>query len=317
MSGRHLIVLGTSSQAPTRHRQHNSFALRWDDLLILFDPGEGTQRQCILAGVAIARLNAVCITHFHGDHSLGLPGVIQRRALDNRTSGRPPTPLPIFYPREGQIYFDRLRHATVFYDTSQLEPHPIEGEGKVAALNPTASLSSRALDHRISTFGFRIDEDDSVRLNRAALDHFGIKGREVGRLLADGKIETETGTVGLDQVSEVRLGQSFAFVMDTRLCDAAIELADGVDLLVCESTFLDQDRELAHRFRHLTALQAGILARDAGARRLVLAHFSARYPSNQAFADEASSVHGDVVAGEELMVIPVPPRHRNQPGTRL
>jgi ribonuclease Z len=310
MSGRSLIVLGTSSQAPTRHRHHNSYALRWDDQLILFDPGEGTQRQCILAGVAIARLSAVCVTHFHGDHSLGLPGVIQRRALDNRTADRDPDRLPIFYPAEGQDFFDRLRYATAFHDTSEVDPRPIEGDGVIAVLSPTTTLSVRALDHRIPTYGFRLDEEDSVRLNQAALDHYEIRGRAVGQLLAEGRIETAAGMVGLAQVSETRPGQSFAFIMDTGVCEAAAELADGVDLLVCESTFLDRDRELAGRFGHLTAYQAGVLARDAGARRLVLTHFSARYPSNQAFADEASSVHDDVVAAEDLLIVGVPGRER-------
>ena len=308
MSGRHLIVLGTSSQAPTRHRNHNSYALRWDDQLLLFDPGEGTQRQCILAGVAIAGVSAVCVTHFHGDHSLGLPGVIQRRALDNRTSGREGEPMPIFYPGEGQIYFDRLRHATVFHDTSGAEAHPIIDDGVVSQLNETTTLSARRLDHRIATFGFRLDEANGIRLDRKKLEFHGIGGPAVGQLVRQGRIDTPNGTVGLSQVSDIKVGQSMAFVMDTAVCSAAAELAEGVDLLVCESTFLDRDRELARRFLHLTALQAGRLAHDAGARTLVLTHFSARYPTNEEFAEEARTVHDDVIAAQDLLVVPVPKR---------
>ena len=85
-------MLGTASQTPTRSRAHNAMALRWDDQLLLFDPGEGTQRQCIMAGLAIARATAICVTHFHGDHCLGLPGVLQRRALDARST---PDGLPL------------------------------------------------------------------------------------------------------------------------------------------------------------------------------------------------------------------------------
>lgn len=105
MSAREFIALGTSSQLPTRYRAHNSYMLRWDDQLILFDPGEGTQRQCTLAGVSIAKLTAVFVTHFHGDHCLGLPGVIQRRSLDNATNSAPSGPLPVFYPGDGQALF--------------------------------------------------------------------------------------------------------------------------------------------------------------------------------------------------------------------
>jgi len=311
MSGRHFIILGTASQAPTRHRHHNSYALRWDDQLLLFDPGEGTQRQAILAGVATARLTAVCVSHFHGDHCLGLPGVIQRRALDNRAAsgsrvGDPP-PLPVFYPVQGQEYFERLHHASVFYDTSAAVGRPLD-PGAFVRLNPTTTLTVRSLNHQIPTLGFRLDEDNGLRLDKARLAHLGISGPDVGRLLAEGRFEAPTGTVGLSEVSMPRKGQSFAFVMDTGLCPEAAELAASVDLLVCESTFLDRDRDLAERFRHLTALQAAELAADAGARRLVLSHFSARYPDNQCFAQEAAKVHHDVVAAEELLVVPVPDR---------
>jgi ribonuclease Z len=114
--------------------------------------------------------------------------------------------------------------------------------------------------------------------------------------------------VRLEDVSEVRRGQRVAFVLDTALCDGAVELAEGADLLVCEATFLDRDRELAEAYLHLTARQAGRLAREAGARRLVLLHFSQRYPDLEEFAQEAGAEHGDVVVARDLDVVPVPPR---------
>lgn len=99
-----------------------------------------------------------------------------------------------------------------------------------------------------------------------------------------------------------------AFIMDTAPCAAAEELADGVDLLVCESTYLTEHQALAAEYRHMTAAQAGRLAATAGARRLVLTHFSARYPDNEAFRLEAAEHHDDVVAAEDLLVVDVPPR---------
>jgi len=312
MTGRQFIVLGTASQAPTRHRHHNSYALRWDEHLLLFDPGEGTQRQCIHAGVAIARADAVCVTHFHGDHCLGLPGVIQRRALDNRSAASaesaPLGPLPIVFPAEGLPYFERLRTATIFHDSSEAFPVAVEDDGPVLDLGPTAKLSARRLEHRVPTFGYRIDEPDGVRLNADALAARGITGPDVGRLVERGVIETDRGTVGIDDVTEPKPGQSMAFVMDTGRCRAAEELASGVDLLVCESTFLESEAELAARFGHLTARQAATIARDAGARRLVLTHFSARHADSRVFGDEASGVHDDVVVAADLLAVPVPPR---------
>ncbi len=109
--------------------------------------------------------------------------------------------------------------------------------------------------------------------------------------------------------TRARAGQSFAFVMDTRRCPAAVELARGVDLLVCESTYVSGEEELAEQYAHLTAAQAATIAATAGARRLVLTHYSARHPDEQAFADEARELFPDVVAARDLDRIPVPRRH--------
>ena len=101
---RELVVLGTAAQVPTRERNHNGYLLRWEGAAILFDPGEGTQRQLLRAGVASSSIGAICITHFHGDHCLGLPGVLARYALDQRSE-----PVDIYYPAGGSPVLDRLR----------------------------------------------------------------------------------------------------------------------------------------------------------------------------------------------------------------
>jgi ribonuclease Z len=307
MSARQLIVLGTASQLPTRHRAHNSYALRWDNQLVLFDPGEGTQRQCTLAGVAIARATAVCVTHFHGDHCLGLPGVIQRRSLDNSTAVGEVAPLPIFFPGDGREYFERLRTATIFNDESNLDPRPIDQAGVQGSLG-ALQLTAVALEHRVTTYGYRLQEPDGLTVLPERLTEYGISGPDVGRLMSEGHIQTANGIVTRDQVTALKRGQSMAFVMDTVLCDGATELAADVDLLVCESTYLDEHAELAATYKHMTARQAGELAAAAGARRLVLTHFSARYGDTQVLGDEASRFHDDVVVAEDLVPVAVPPR---------
>src|SRR5215471_5941332 len=105
VANRELVVLGTASQAPTRTRNHNGYFLRWDDEGLLFDPGEGTQRQMLLAGVTAHQVTRICVTHFHGDHCLGLPGVLQRMALDQVTGT-----VEVAYPASGADMFDRIRH---------------------------------------------------------------------------------------------------------------------------------------------------------------------------------------------------------------
>ncbi len=292
---------------PTRHRAHNSYALRWDDQLVLFDPGEGAQRGCTLTGVSIAKATAVCVTHFHGDHCLGLPGVIQRRSFENSVSNKQSRPLPIFYPGEGQEYFDRLRHASIFHDSSNVEERPVNEPGHQATIGSLA-LRAQPLLHRDACFGYRLDEPDGVSVDATLLAQFEVAGPDVGRLLEQGWLDTAKGRVTADEVTRPRRGQSMAFVMDTLPCEGALELARDVDMLVIESTYLHSEVKLAEKYMHMTARQAALLATEAGARRLVLTHFSARYPNNEVFAVEASEHHDDVVAADELAAIPLPAR---------
>jgi ribonuclease Z len=306
VSARELVVLGTASQSPTRHRNHNGYLLLWDGEGILFDPGEGTQRQFTLADVSPATVTRICISHFHGDHCLGLPGMIMRLALDaNPEHGR--VPVPIHYPASGQSYFDRLRYATAGQELIDVDAQPVAEPG-IVHTGEMFTLRCARLEHRIEALGYRLQEPDGRRMLPARLDALGVAGADIGRLREAGRIDVDGRTVTLAEVSEHRPGQSFAFVMDTAWCDAALDLAAGVDLLVCESTFLSSEEHLAAKWGHLTARQAGRLAAEAGARQLVLCHFSRRYPDVQAFADEAGAEFGDVIIAEDLGRIPVPSR---------
>ena len=305
MSDRELVVLGTASQAPTRHRNHNGYFLRWDAEGFLFDPGEGTQRQFTFAGVSAGSITRICVTHFHGDHSLGVPGMIMRVANDG---GR--LPLRVHYPASGEEHFQRLRYATIGQELVPVEGLPVSGDGLVEIHRDAAlTISATRLEHRVDAIGYRVAEPDGRRMLPDRLHAAGVDGPAVGQLQRDGRIDVDGRTVLLDDVSEPRRGQVFAFVMDTAWCDRAVELAAGADLLVCESTFLQPEAELAARYGHLTAREAGRLANEAGVRRLVLTHFSARYDEPQAFADEASlEFQGDIVVAADLMRIEVPAR---------
>src|SRR5271168_981374 len=117
---RELIVLGSASQVPTRHRNHNGYLVRFDDEMLMVDPGEGTQRQMLFAGVPMTAVTAVGVTHFHGDHCLGLPGVLQRMSLDGVAG-----PVPVCFPSSGRQYYDRLRHASVYEDHTSVLAVPV------------------------------------------------------------------------------------------------------------------------------------------------------------------------------------------------
>ncbi|MFG3661148.1 ribonuclease Z [Streptomyces sp. NPDC047706] len=300
MSVRELVVLGTASQVPTRHRNHNGYLLRWDGEGILFDPGEGTQRQMLRAGVAAHDLNRLCVTHFHGDHSLGLAGVIQRINLD-----QVPHPVTAHYPRSGQRFFERLRYATAYRETVRIAEEPVDRDG-VLASSASYRLEARKLSHPVEAYGYRLVEPDGRRMLPERLAAHGISGPDVGRIQREGVL----GGVTLEAVSEVRSGQRFAFVMDTRLCDGVYALAEGCDMLVIESTFLDEDVELAVEHGHLTAGQAARVAAESGVRHLVLTHFSQRYVGAEEFERQARAAgfEGELSVAHDLLRVPVPKR---------
>jgi ribonuclease Z len=304
MSARELIVLGTSSQVPTRYRNHNGYLLRWDEEGLLFDPGEGTQRQMIYAEVTVTQVTRILITHFHGDHCLGLAGLHQRISLD-----RVPHEIEIYYPASGQVYYERLRHASIYHDVARITPRPVRGEGIIHE-GDKIFIRARRLDHGVETYGYRLQERDGRTMLPEKLAAAGVRGPAIKDLIRRGWLERDGRIVRLEDVSLFKAGQSFALVMDTRMCDAAIELAQGVDLLVCEATYLSSEEREARAHGHLTAKQAGIIAREARARRLVLTHFSQRYGSTKPFVDEAREAwpEGDVIAVRDGDRVPVPKR---------
>ena len=294
-----LTVLGTAAQVPTSERNHVGLFLRWDRHGFLFDPGEGTQRQMVRAGVSASDITKIFISHFHGDHCLGLSGVIQRLSLQ-----RVEHTVEIYYPSKGRIYLDRLLHCVPYYQAVELKPIPVEAEGTVCTEEDLA-VSAARLDHGSQTFGYRVQEHSGRTIHPELLPP-EVSGRRIGELKRKGSIQTENGVLALEDVSTFKPGQSFVCLLDTRLCQGAETLARDATLLLSEATYLDSEAELARDYRHLTAAQAAQLASRAGAGKLVLVHYSQRYKSLSPFDKEAKAHHPDILAARDGDVIPLP-----------
>ena len=283
---RELVVLGTASQVPTRTRNHNGYLLRWDGEGLLFDPGEGTQRQLTLAGTPASTITRICLTHVHGDHCFGLPGVLSRMVLDGVDH-----PVHLHYPASGEDVVRAL--VSLATPGLDLRLHPHGAAGDVAE-----GLAVVPLSHRVETYGYRLTERDGRTLVPDLLRASGIAGPDVGLLQRTGHLHG----VRLGDVSVHRPGQRVAVVMDTEVCGGAEELADRADLLLVECTFADEAADLAREYRHLTAGQAGALGAAGGAGTVVLTHFSSRYPDTGPLLEQARARAGarTVVAAHDL-----------------
>ncbi|MBI3236162.1 MAG: ribonuclease Z, partial [Chlamydiales bacterium] len=272
-----ITILGCSSQQPTRTRNHGAYLIRWNEEGLLFDPGEGTQRQFIFANVSPTCVTRIFVSHFHGDHCLGLGSMLMRLNLDKVTH-----PIHCYYPATGKVYFDRLRYGTIYHEIIEVIEHPVSCEGIVHD-DGRFRIEAKFLDHGIDNIGWRIQEADVRKFDKERLKAFGVKGPLVRALEKQGKMEIDGSLVTLDDVSSVRQGDILAVTIDTLPCQAAIDLAKEATTLICESTYLEVHRDLAKKHHHLTAKQAATIAKEANAKQLILTHFSARYQNLEPF----------------------------------
>jgi ribonuclease Z len=300
MTVRDLIILGSSSQQPTRLRNHGAYLIRWNNEGLLFDPGEGTQRQFIFANIAPTVVTRIFISHFHGDHCLGLGSMLMRLNLDKVSH-----PIHCYYPASGKKYFDRLRYGTSYHEIIHVVEHPVAAPGIVED-DGQFCIEAVFLEHGIDNIGWRITEPDTRKFDRAQLETYHIRGPLVRVLAEEGSVTIDGKTVHLEDVSWVRKGDSVAIVIDTRLCPQAVEIARNARLLLCESTYQEEDIDLAHKHYHLTAKEAAKIAKDAGVKQLILTHFSARYLHLRDMEAEAKTLFPNTYVAEDLKIFPFP-----------
>jgi len=297
-----VFFAGTGGSVPTARRGLPALMLRAGGDRLLFDCGEGTQRQ-LLRSVGLPDLDAVFLTHFHADHWLGLPGMLKTFDLRGREK-----PLAIYGPQGLKTLFEALRpvYGRVAYPLTLVELDRHEDVPFGSYL-----VSSFPVDHRMPAYGYAFVEDERPgRFDVEAAQRLGLEPGPDYRRLQEG--ETVGDVQPGDVIGPARPGRRIVISGDTAPSQAVQLYADGAQLLVHEATFTEEERERARQTGHSTARQAAELARDAGVHLLALTHLSTRFfPS--AVRDEAREVFPATVVPRDFDAIEVPFPERGEP----
>ena len=304
-----VIPLGTASAVPTRERHLSALAVERKGRILLFDCGEGTQYRLLHAALSRARVDAIFVTHLHGDHCYGLPGLLSSLALQQRTD-----PVTLVLPPGGRAMLEAIPGAApsdLPFPVRITDPGP---DLTAATVYETEELTveARPLEHSTFAMGFRLAERTRPgRFHPERARALGVpEGPAFARLQAGEAVTAADGTtVRPDQVlGPPRPGVVLAYVTDTRPCDSGRALAADADLLYHDATFTDALHARAVETGHSTAREAAAVARDAGAERLLLGHISARYDDPAPLEAEAGAVFPRAEIAEELRRYRLDPR---------
>ena len=304
-----LVFFGTSGSVPTAQRAPSALLLRRGGERLLFDCGEGTQRQMLRSAVGLIELREVFVSHFHADHYLGLPGMLKTFALRGRE-----LPLTVYGPPGLKDLFGSLRRVfgklTYGLDLTELHPGDVLERGDY-------NLVTFPVAHGLQSLGFALVEHPRPgRFDVEAADALGVPfGPERGLLQAGESVTLDDERVITpDEVlGPPRAGRKIVLSGDTAPADSVLEAARGAEVLVHEATFLEEERERAQDTAHSTALDAAELARDAEVGLLALTHLSNRYFGPEV-AREARTIFPETVVPRDFDVIDVPFPERGAPG---
>jgi ribonuclease Z len=276
MSLLRLTFLGTSAAQPTLHRNLSGLAVKADADLLLFDCGEGSQRQMVRFGTGFT-VDAVFFTHFHADHYLGIIGFLRTLGMMGRTE-----PMRLYGPPPAKRLLHQAVHLGLESLAFPIEIHEVK-DGDVVQRGGYA-VHAVGVDHRINALAYALVEDDRPgRFNLEKARELGVpEGPSFGKLqkgepvtLPDGReVKPE------DVLGAARSGRRLVISGDTRPCASVVKAAKDADLLIHESTFSDDEQERALETRHSTAREAARVAKEAGVRRLVLTHLSSRHDTD-------------------------------------
>jgi ribonuclease Z len=278
-----LVFLGTAGSTPTKFRSLSSVALERDGEVFLFDCGEGTQRQMMQYSVNISRIKAVFLSHIHGDHTIGLAGLVRTLALNKRTF-----PLYIFIPQGNEKHLQELLGFDKALISYKIIIKPIKA-GSIYA-GKDYSIGAFKLSHTISTYGFVFKESDKTKFIKQKVKKLGIKGMEFKSLLKNKSIKLNGKLIKLKDVTTNEHGRKVAYATDTRPTKETIKASLNADVLIHESTYAGTESKFAKERSHSTATEAAEIAKRAKVKRLILTHISARYNDTSALLKDAKAV---------------------------
>lgn len=292
-----ITFLGTSCAIPTKERNHTSIFVAHKGEGILFDCGEGTQRQLKIAGIRPTRITKILVSHWHGDHVLGIPGLIDTLGFMEYTKT-----LEIYGPKGSKERLNNMLKGITDKVAIKIKVYEVkEGcfyDGK------DFYIESAPLEHFGPVVGYALIEKDRRRINLKYIKKIGMKeGPLLGKLQAGKSVIWKGKRVNVKDATYIVKGRKIAYVADTLPCEGAMKLAKNADLLICDSTYHSALKEKAEQYKHMTAKDAGLLASRAGAEQLALIHFSARYKDVHVLEADARDVFDNAVAAKDFMKI--------------
>ena len=260
-----------------------SVALAYDGSIYLFDCGEGTQMQMMKFGINFSKVQAIFISHMHGDHVIGMPGLLRTMAINGRKER-----LSIYVPK-GE---EKRARSLIFFDSAMIKYNvEIKGiRGGTVYRGKRFSISSFKLVHSAKTYGYVFEESEKTRFIKEKCEKLGIKGEMFRFISEKGKINANGRVIGLGSVSRKEKGKKIVYATDTRPCKNTEIAARGADVLIHEANYADGEKEFAVERKHSTSVEAAKIAKTAKAKMLVITHISARYRNAQKLLDEARHI---------------------------
>jgi len=291
-----ITFLGTSAMLPTKDRNHPSVYLEYKGRGILFDCGEGTQRQMRISGISPAKIHVICLSHWHGDHSFGLMGLLQTMSVSNVNHQ-----VTVIGPKDTVKNIEKLHE--IFYSDLNYELNIIETSNDSIRFDGFL-IESIMLEHNVPTLGFAFVQDDARKMKKKKLKEENIEDGPWLGLLQQGKeAKYKDNVLSPDEYTDVVKGMKVSYVSDTLYCDNAVRIAKDADLVISESTLMQKHEEKSLQYTHLTAEKAAMIASNANAKELIITHFSQRYSNTEEIVDEARAVFPNTRAAFDFMKI--------------